>query len=112
MPTIVLLIIFIVVVILLAKSFQSAQASQGGRRQPSVPRIRTRQPAKPRKPRPRRPAKPIDQAKLTEHVQKLRLAVDNDLISTEEAVASIVRHTEGQLSEDAAAQLLRSRDPA
>jgi hypothetical protein len=108
MPTILLLIVLIIVVALLAKSFHDAQ------RQSTTPRPRTRSAPRPRmpRPRPRRQAKPIDQAKLAEHVKKLRSAVDADLISREEAVASIIRHTDGQLSEEAAAALLRSHDAA
>lgn len=108
MPGFMLFIVIVVVVLLLLKSVHDAQQGKAGGGQP------TPQPdPKPRpRARPRRKPKPIDETKLADHVAKLREAVDGGLITTEEAVASIVRFTEGTLSEDAARQLLRHRDAA
>lgn len=110
MPGFMIFIVIVVVVLLLLKSVHDAQqgkSSAGASPSPPEPQPR----ARPR-PRPRRKAKPIDEDKLADHVGKLREAVEGGLITTDEAVASIVRFTEGGLSEDAARQLLHQRDAA
>lgn len=107
MHYVVLLIVLGVIAFLLYKSVQDARArAEGGPVARPAPEPRRPMP----KPRPRpkaRQRKPkIDEAALAEHVAKLRQAVDTDLISMEEAVASVIRQTDGALSEDAARKLL------
>lgn len=112
MPGFMLFIVIVVVVLLLLKSVHDAQQGKSsGGASPSPPEPQPRARPRPR-PRPRRKAKPIDEDKLADHVGKLREAVEGGLITTDEAVASIVRFTEGGLSEDAARQLLHQRDAA
>lgn len=43
---------------------------------------------------------------LASHVKELRRAVDEDLISRDEAIASIVRYGQGQITDGVAARLL------
>ncbi|HVL98552.1 MAG TPA: hypothetical protein VM324_04590 [Egibacteraceae bacterium] len=57
-------------------------------------------------------AKPIDEEGLAEHVAKLRDAIGAGLVTTDEAVASICRFTNGVLSEEAARELLRRQGAA
>jgi hypothetical protein len=103
MTTALLVLLLLATVVLLAKSYYDAQQRQQAIRTPkTAARGRYR-------PRPRRQVQPIDEAKLAEHVKALREAVADGKISHEEAAASIVRQTDGQLSEEAALQLLRSR---
>jgi hypothetical protein len=106
MAVVVLLIVLAVIAFLLYQSVQDARrrAEAGGA--PARPEPR-RAPPKP-KPRPKpRPRKvKVDEKALAEHVAKLRDAIANDLISTEEAVASIVRQTDGAIGEEAARKLL------
>ena len=110
MPAFILLTVIVVVVVLVAKSIHEAR--QGS---PAPPRpAREPRPARPTRvqPRPRRPARPVDEAALAEHATKLRAAIDAGLVTTEEAVASICRFTDGVLSEDAARELLRRQGAA
>lgn len=110
--SIILLIIVLVLVFLLVKSLQDARAraaassSQTSSKRPRRTRAsregRSRQPA----------AKPIDQDALAAHVAKLREAVASDLISFDEAAASVVRHTDGALSEEAARKMLETDEAA
>lgn len=99
-PVIVLLIVVVVAVVLL--------------RSPSLRRPRQLRGATPSSDRRRHPSArshaPIDRERLALHVRKLHEAVDQRLISDEEAIASIVRQTDGQLSAEAARQLLRRLD--
>jgi hypothetical protein len=109
--TAVVLLIVVVAVLLLAKSFYDAHrasAEQGGR---PAPKPRAPRPARAR-PTARRRPKPVDRAKLADHVKKLKDAVEGGLITTDEAVASIIRHSDGQLSEEAARKLLADLDAA
>lgn len=110
MPIFIVLTIIIVVVVLIAKSIHDArQDPEAALRPAREPRpARTPRPH----PRPRRPTKPIDEAALAEHVTKLREAIAAGLVTTDEAVASICRFTEGVLSEDAARELLRRQGAA
>jgi predicted lipid-binding transport protein (Tim44 family) len=103
MATVLLTLLLLATVVLLAKSYYDAQQRQQTIPTPKPPR------AGRYRPRPRRQQQPIDEEKLAEHVKALREAVGEGLISRQEAAASIVRQTEGQLSEEAALQLLRSR---
>lgn len=112
MPFIVLTII-IVVVLLVAKAIRDAQ--QGPSAQPASPREPrpTRMQSR-SQPRPRRSPKPepVDEEALAQHVTKLREAIGAGLITTDEAVASVCRFTDGVLSEEAARELLRHRGAA
>lgn len=110
MPFIVLTII-IVVVVLVAKAIRDAQ--QGGPADAPSPRASrpTRAPAR-SQPRPRRPSKPVDEEALAQHVAKLREAIGAGLVTTDEAVASVCRFTDGVLSEEAARELLRRQGAA
>lgn len=106
MPMIVLLIVLAVIAFLLYQSVQDARRrAEGGGHTPG-PRPSPRR-ASP-KPRPRaRPRKAkVDEEALGEHVAKLREAIANDLISMDEAVASVVRQTDGAIEDDAARKLL------
>jgi hypothetical protein len=105
MATALLVILLLATVLLLAKSYYEAQQRQQAG---SVGPARPASPGRYR-PRPRRQSKSLDERQLAEHVKALREAVAGGLISREEAAASIVRQTDGQLSEEAALQLLRSR---
>jgi hypothetical protein len=108
MPAVVLLIVVVAVVLFLAKSVYDAQQlrEQTG----EAPTRVERRP--PKTPRPRRPRVVVDEQKLAEHVAKLRKAVKAGLVTREEAAASIIRQAEGQLSEEAALQLLNAKDAA
>lgn len=53
---------------------------------------------------------PVDTEELAGHVAELKTAVDNDLIGREEAIASIVRQSGGNIGEDSAARLLDDAD--
>lgn len=107
----ILLTIIIVVVVLVAKSIRDAQ--QGGSAE-STARRESRAPRAPARsqPRPRRPHKPVDEEALAQHVAKLREAIGAGLVTTEEAVASVCRFTDGVLSEEAARELLRRQGAA
>lgn len=110
MQLVVLLIVLGVIAFLLYKSVQDARERAAG--QQSEPR--TQAPTRRATPRPRparksKPAPPqpkLDEESLAAHVAKLREAVDADLISVDEAVASIVRQTDGAVGEEAARRLL------
>ena len=120
MPVVVLLIVVAVIVFLLYKSEQDArqQHEQGGAR-PSEGA--TAFPALPKTPSPRakqarpskRRAKPkVDEEALAAHVVKLRDAISKGLIDIDEAVASVMRQTDGALGHDAARKLLEQEDAA
>ncbi len=108
MHYVVLLIVLGVIAFLLYKSVQDARERAEGGPAPRPARPESRRPTPKPRPRPKaRPRKPkIDEAALSEHVAKLRDAVDTGLISMDEAVASVIRQTDGALSEDAARKLL------
>lgn len=109
MPPFIVLTILIVVVVLVAKSIHDARKGSEASPRPKP----SRAPRPPRaQARPARPTKPVDQAALAEHVTKLREAIAGGLVTTEEAVASICRFTEGALSEEAARELLRRQGAA
>lgn len=116
MPAVVVLIIVLLVVFLVLKSVQDARArpaegdddhgsGQGSKRPAWSQRRARHQPAS-------SPPTEIDREALSAHVTKLREAVAQGLISADEAAASVVRHTEGALSEESAHQLLNSNDEA
>lgn len=113
MPAFIILTVIIVVVVLVAKSIHDAQAGASGEKpaaaDPPGPTHPSRLPARPQT---RRPAKPVDEEALAEHVRKLRGAIQANLVTTEEAVASICRFTDGVLSEEAARELLRRQGAA
>ncbi|HVM15117.1 MAG TPA: hypothetical protein VM287_12430 [Egibacteraceae bacterium] len=115
MPAFIILTVIIVVVVLVAKSIHDAQSGtaqqQPSATRPSAPPRPSRRPAR-SQPRPRRPVKPIDEEALAEHVSKLRDAIQADLVTTEEAVASICRFADGVLSDEAARELLRRQGAA
>jgi hypothetical protein len=114
MPALIVITILIVVTVLIAKSVYDAQQKtdrperHAGGRPASLPRPRPRAPRQPRKPAP----PPVDEAALADHVAKLRDAVGQDLISTDEAAESVVRFTEGALSTEAARELIHRQDAA
>lgn len=111
MPAFILLTVIIVVVVLVAKSVHDARQASPGLSRPAREPRPPRPQARPR-PTPRRPTKPVDEAALAEHVSKLRDAIGAGLVTTDEAVASICRFTEGNLSEEAARELLRRQGAA
>jgi hypothetical protein len=111
MPALVLLIVVIAVVLLLAKSFHDAQQARGEGGEPASARPAPEPRRRPSMSRPRRRLV-IDEEKLADHAAKLRKAVEAGLVTSDEAVASIVRQTDGQLGEEAARQLLNIRDAA
>lgn len=106
MPAFIILTVVIVVVVLIAKSVHDAQQGRESE-QPSTPPP-TRTPHRPaRDQRRARPApKPVDEAALAEHVRKLQQAIREELVTSDEAVGSICRFTDGALSEEAARELL------
>lgn len=114
MPAVVLLIIIVLVVFLVLKSVHDArgraadgtddEASEGTARSVWTQRRATKKPSS--------PSAEIDREALSAHVTKLREAVAHGLISADEAAASVVRHTDGELSEESARQLLDSDDEA
>ncbi len=115
MAAVLLLIVLLIIVVLLVRSFQEARSRAGGEstsaERPEPRPTRAQRPR--RQPKPRREAKPkVDEEALAEHVRKLREAVDADLISVEEAVASVLRFTDGAISEEAARKMLRSDEAA
>lgn len=61
--------------------------------------------------RPRRRRPPAYDPRLAEHIGKLRDAVDASLISTDEAVASLVRSSNGALDDDSARNILAQAGP-
>lgn len=113
MPAFILLTVIIVVVVLVAKSIHDARQDPHAPPRPArQPRQRTPLPRPQPRPRPRRVTKPIDEAALAEHVSKLHDAIGAGLVSTDEAVASICRFTDGALSEEAARELIRRKGAA
>jgi CHASE3 domain sensor protein len=109
MAYVVLLIVLAVIAFLLYQSVQDAKRrAQGVTPEPRDRPAPRRAPPKPRPPKPKpRPRKvKVDEEALAQHVAKLRDAVDNDLISLDEAIASVVRQTDGAIGEDAARKLL------
>lgn len=115
MPAVVLLIIILLVVFLVLKSVHDArdrsaegtgdgESGEGAKRTVWTQRRGRQKPAS--------PSGEIDREALSTHVTKLREAVAHGLISTDEAAASVVRHTDGELSEESARQLLDSDDEA
>jgi hypothetical protein len=107
MAYLVLLIVLVVIAYLLYQSVQDARrrAAGGGAPPPRESTSRRAAPKPRREPRP--PKTKVDQEALSAHVEKLRDAIANDLISMDEAVASVVRQTDGAVSTDAARKLLR-----
>lgn len=110
MSVVVLLIVLAIIVFLLAKSLQEAKREQAARQGTGVPGTTARRTAP--RPRVRRRKPALDQEALAAHVVKLRKAVSTGLISTDEAIDSIVRQTGGALGADAARKLLDSKDDA
>jgi hypothetical protein len=106
MSALVLTLVLAIVVFLLVKSVLDAQRAKTREQRP-VAATRSAPPRPRARHRPRKAARPVDERALADHVLKLREAVDEGLISVDEAVASVVRHTEGQLSDEAARRLLR-----
>lgn len=111
MPAFILLTIIIVVVVLVAKSIHDARQGAGSEPVASAEPRPLRPRPQPRA-RSRRGAKPVDEQALAEHVTKLRDAIGEGLITTDDAVASICRFTDGVLSEEAARELLRRQGAA
>lgn len=106
MPAFIILTVVIVVVVLIAKSVHDAQQGRASEQpSPPPPARATPRPAREQR-RARSAAKPVDEAALAEHVRKLQQAVREDLVTSDEAVASICRFTDGALSEEAARELL------
>jgi hypothetical protein len=108
MPAVVLFIIALLVAFLVLKSLRDARqgtpasSTDDGPTTGPQPTPRSERQA----PRQAHSSSPIDEEALTAHVTKLRQAVSQGLISGDEAVASVIRHTEGGLSEEAARKLL------
>jgi hypothetical protein len=74
-------------------------------------------PSPARQPRPVKPQQvdsleQVDVEALAGHVKELRRAVSEGLIGRDEAIASIVRHADGKVSDRLAAELLDREDPA
>lgn len=112
MPVVVLVIVLTVIVLLLYKSVQDARHRQEGGEPASATSAEPRRtPARP-KPRPRRAKPKVDEEALAAHVVKLREAIDGGLIDVDEAVASVLRQTDGAIGEDAARKLLQQDDAA
>lgn len=112
----VLLVVVVAVALLLARAVHNAQQARSSMRDTSVSGRAGHTGAPPERrgttPPPRPGSAPDDQDAFAEHVRKLRQAVADDLITSDEAVGSIVRFTNGSWSEEAAAELLRRRDAA
>lgn len=111
----VLLVVVVAMALLLARAVHNAQQARSSMRDTTVSGRagRTGTPPERRGTTPPRPGSaPDDQEALAEHVRKLRQAVADGLITSDEAVGSIVRFTNGSWSEEAAAELLRRRDAA
>lgn len=119
MPGVVLLIIILVVAFLVLKSVHDARtrgaegsAEEGGGEAAPAMRAGRGERRAGRRPSRERSAPPVDHEALTAHVTKLREAVAAGLISADEAAASVVRQSEGQLSDEAARKLLDLDDEA
>lgn len=113
MPIVVLLIVLAVIAFLLYKSVQDARQQAGGAAGSTSARPPSSQPPSRPRARRQRSAKPkVDEEALAAHVAKLRSAVDEGLISMDEAIASVVRQTDGAVGEDAARKLLKQDDAA
>lgn len=112
MSAFIVMIVIIVIVVLIAKSVYDAQQARSNEAtQPRPQQVGHHRPD--RRPRPRdEPPVSVDEGALADHVAKLGEAVSEGLISMDEATASVVRFTDGQLSEEAAAELLRRQDAA
>lgn len=114
MPAVVLLIIVLLVVFLVVKSVHDSRGraddTDGSETDTGATRSGLAQRRASQKPS--SPAANIDRQALSAHVTKLREAVAHGLISADEAAASVVRHTDGELSEESARQLLDSDDEA
>jgi hypothetical protein len=108
MPVIVLILVVAVIAFLLYQSVQDAKRRAEGGEAPEPRAARRPQPKpRPAKPKPRPRKVKVDEQALAEHVAKLRDAIEHDLISIDEAVASVVRQTDGAVGEDAARKLLQ-----
>lgn len=111
MPNLILLVVLAIIIVVLVKSIVDAQRARSG--SPSPASASRPEPRRPRRERRRerpnlRQVKPaIDSEALAAHVTKLKAAVGSDLISTDEAVASIIRQTDGAVSEQAARKMLQ-----
>lgn len=120
MPVALLLVIVVLITFLVLKSLQDSKGRSSGPDQSTegaspaagrYSRLRRRG-SDPGQSGPKPSAPAIDQDALAAHVAKLRAAVAADLISDEEAVASVLRQTKGGLSEEAARRLLDTDDRA
>lgn len=113
MPYLVLFLVIVAVGFLLYRTVQDVQTNaqregslSAGYESPQ-PQGRTRPKPKPK--RQRKPLKAIDTKALSEHVEKLRSAVQSDLISEDEAIASIVRHAQDAITADDARRMLHAK---
>jgi hypothetical protein len=106
MAVAVLLIVLAVIAFLLYQSVQDARRRAAGGEPSPAPAPRRSPPKGRAKPKPRPRKVKVDEEALAQHVAKLRDAVANDLISMEEAVDSVVRQTDGAITEEAARKLL------
>ncbi len=108
MVPLVLLVVLVVIGFLLYQSVQDARRRADGGdpvpRERPTPRRAAPKPREKAKPKPRKVK--VDEEALGLHVAKLRDAIEHDLISMDEAVASVVRQTDGAVGEDAARKLL------
>jgi CHASE3 domain sensor protein len=104
MAFVVLTIVLAVIAFLLYQSVQDARRRAAGE-EPAA-RQAPRRASPKAKPRPRPRKAKVDEEALAEHVAKLRDAVANDFISMDEAIASVIRQTDGAIGEDAARKLL------
>jgi flagellar biosynthesis/type III secretory pathway M-ring protein FliF/YscJ len=109
MVPLVLLVVLLVIGFLLYQSVQDARRRADGGADPAPqerPKARRAAPKPREKPKPKPRKVKVDEEALEAHVEKLRSAIANDLISMDEAVASVVRQTDGAVGEDAARKLL------
>lgn len=116
MAAIITFIVLIAAAVLIALFIRDVKAAQQRHAQlgddpsaeqaPAAPQP-TSQPLAQPTPRPSTPPRePVDADVLAEHVRQLRRALDDDLLLEDEAIASIVRQSGGNISEEAARQLL------
>jgi len=110
MPYLVLFVVIVAVAFLLYRTVQDVQTRAQGEGTLSAGYEPPQQTARPKKPkRQRKPLKAIDTKALSQHVEKLRSAVQAELISEDEAVASIIRYADGALAADDARRMLQAK---
>lgn len=119
--TLVVLVALAVVVVLFVRDAKRAQQRHAGLDGPDDTATPATPPAQPTRPPVAPPSdtppppeptyrEPIDADELAEHIRELRRALERELLEEDEAVASIMRQSGGNVGEEGARQLLHSGD--